>query len=131
MIELLNTKLFIPRSRTNLVSRPHLVERLNAGLDKKLTLIAAPAGYTDKGMPRWAFQFYREFYRMTADEIKDIPETHRAYAGVTARVARDHKAILVDMQNYLARRAAQHGVKLSELVNELLRKDIDLIEAGK
>ena len=36
-----------------------------------------------------------------------------------------------EMQNYLARRAAQHGVKLSELVNELLRKDIDLIEAGK
>ena len=45
MIELLSTKLFIPRPRTNLVSRPRLVGRLNAGLDKKLTLIAAPAGF--------------------------------------------------------------------------------------
>ena len=45
MIELLNTKLFIPRPRKNLVSRPRLVERLNAGLEKKLTLIAAPAGF--------------------------------------------------------------------------------------
>ena len=45
MIELLNTKLFIPRPRKNLVSRTHLVERLNAGLDRKLTLIAAPAGF--------------------------------------------------------------------------------------
>ncbi|MBV6449381.1 MAG: HTH-type transcriptional regulator MalT [Anaerolineales bacterium] len=45
MIELLTTKLFIPRPRKNLVSRPRLVERLNAGLDKKLTLIAAPAGF--------------------------------------------------------------------------------------
>jgi len=45
MIELLGTKLFIPRPRKNLVSRPHLVERLNAGLDRKLTLIAAPAGF--------------------------------------------------------------------------------------
>ena len=45
MIELLNTKLFIPRPRKNLVSRPRLVEGLNAGLDKKLTLIAAPAGF--------------------------------------------------------------------------------------
>jgi len=45
MIELLSTKLFIPRPRPNLVSRPRLVERLNAGLDKKLTLIAAPAGF--------------------------------------------------------------------------------------
>ncbi len=43
--ELLATKLFIPRSRKNLVSRPRLVDRLNAGLDRKLTLIAAPAGF--------------------------------------------------------------------------------------
>ena len=45
MIELLNTKLFIPRPRKNPVSRPRLVERLNAGLEKKLTLIAAPAAF--------------------------------------------------------------------------------------
>ena len=45
MIELLGTKLFIPRPLKNLVSRSHLVERLNAGLDRKLTLIAAPAGF--------------------------------------------------------------------------------------
>ena len=45
MIELLSTKLFIPRPQKNLVSRPRLVERLNAGLEKKLTLIAAPAGF--------------------------------------------------------------------------------------
>jgi ATP/maltotriose-dependent transcriptional regulator MalT len=45
MVELLSTKLFIPRLRPNLVPRPHLVERINAGLDRKLTLIAAPAGF--------------------------------------------------------------------------------------
>lgn len=45
MIELLGTKLFIPRPRKNLVVRPRLVEYLNARLDKKLTLIAAPAGF--------------------------------------------------------------------------------------
>ena len=45
MVELLSTKLFIPRPRKNLVSRPRLTERLNAGLEKKLTLIAAPAGF--------------------------------------------------------------------------------------
>ena len=44
-MELIKTKLFIPRPRPILVSRPRLTERLNAGLDKKLTLIAAPAGY--------------------------------------------------------------------------------------
>jgi LuxR family maltose regulon positive regulatory protein len=45
MIELLATKLFIPRPRKNMVSRPRLVKRLNAGLDKKLILVAAPAGF--------------------------------------------------------------------------------------
>jgi LuxR family transcriptional regulator, maltose regulon positive regulatory protein len=45
MVELLRTKLFIPRMRTNLVSRPRLVERLNSSLDKKLTLISAPVGF--------------------------------------------------------------------------------------
>jgi ATP/maltotriose-dependent transcriptional regulator MalT len=45
MIELLSTKLFIPPPRTNLVSRPSLVARLNARLDRKLTLITAAAGF--------------------------------------------------------------------------------------
>jgi LuxR family maltose regulon positive regulatory protein len=42
---LLTTKLFFPRARSKLVSRPRLIERLNAGLRKPLTLISAPAGY--------------------------------------------------------------------------------------
>jgi len=42
---LLTTKLYIPPVRPNLVPRPRLVERLNAGLHRKLTLISAPAGF--------------------------------------------------------------------------------------
>ena len=42
---LLQTKLYIPPVRPELVSRPRLIERLNAGLDRKLTLISAPAGF--------------------------------------------------------------------------------------
>ena len=42
---LLATKLHIPPPRPALVSRPHLIERLNAGLDGKLTLVCAPAGF--------------------------------------------------------------------------------------
>jgi len=43
--QLLRTKLFIPPARTELVSRPRLVEQLNEGLHRKLTLISAPAGF--------------------------------------------------------------------------------------
>ena len=44
---LLATKLHIPPLRTNLVPRPHLVERLNEGLRShhRLFLISAPAGF--------------------------------------------------------------------------------------
>jgi LuxR family maltose regulon positive regulatory protein len=42
---LLRTKLYVPAVRPELVPRPHLVDRLNEGLSRKLILIAAPAGY--------------------------------------------------------------------------------------
>src|SRR5437667_593691 len=42
---ILATKLYLPRLRPNVVSRPRLIERLNEGLHRKLTLIAAPAGF--------------------------------------------------------------------------------------
>jgi LuxR family transcriptional regulator, maltose regulon positive regulatory protein len=42
---ILATKLYTPPPRPNLVRRSRLVERLNAGLHHKLTLISAPAGF--------------------------------------------------------------------------------------
>jgi LuxR family maltose regulon positive regulatory protein len=43
---LLITKLYIPPLRQERVSRPRLIERLNAGLDQSLTLISVPAGFS-------------------------------------------------------------------------------------
>jgi LuxR family transcriptional regulator, maltose regulon positive regulatory protein len=45
MTSILASKLYLPRLRPNVVSRPHLIERLSAGLYRKLTLISAPAGF--------------------------------------------------------------------------------------
>ena len=42
---ILATKLYIPLPRTKVVLRPRLIERLNEGLHRKLTLISAPAGF--------------------------------------------------------------------------------------
>ncbi|MGD8623565.1 MAG: LuxR C-terminal-related transcriptional regulator [Anaerolineae bacterium] len=44
-IPLLQTKLYVPPVRAELVSRPRLVERLSAGPDHKLTVVSAPAGF--------------------------------------------------------------------------------------
>ena len=42
---LLETKLYIPRLRRGLVTRPRLSERLSRGGESKLTLVSAPAGF--------------------------------------------------------------------------------------
>jgi LuxR family maltose regulon positive regulatory protein len=42
---LLETKLYVPRSRRPLVPRPRLSERLDRGTVSKLTLVSAPAGF--------------------------------------------------------------------------------------
>src|SRR2546428_10479967 len=42
---ILATKLYTPRLRPHVVIRPRLIERLNEGLHRKLTLITAPAGF--------------------------------------------------------------------------------------
>ncbi len=46
-VPILATKLYIPQRRPNVVLRPRLIERLNAGLlsGRKLTLVSAPAGF--------------------------------------------------------------------------------------
>ena len=41
----LATKLYVPLPRPKVVLRPRLIERLNEGLHRKLTLISAPAGF--------------------------------------------------------------------------------------
>ncbi len=44
-IALLETKLYVPRSRGDLVLRPRLSERLDRGMASKLVLVSAPAGF--------------------------------------------------------------------------------------
>jgi len=42
---LLETKLYLPKLRPDIVARPRLSERLRRGAESKLTLISAPAGF--------------------------------------------------------------------------------------
>ncbi|MDX1416656.1 MAG: hypothetical protein R3293_20820, partial [Candidatus Promineifilaceae bacterium] len=43
--ELLQTKWYIPQLRPSVIQRPRLTEKVNAGIQDKLTLICAPAGF--------------------------------------------------------------------------------------
>ncbi len=44
-LPLLQSKLFVPPTRPALVPRPRLLDKLNEGLHRKLTLVSAPAGF--------------------------------------------------------------------------------------
>ena len=53
----LTTKHYIPPVRPDLVSRPRLVGKLNAGMVGKLTLVSAPAGYGKTTLlSEWVYQ---------------------------------------------------------------------------
>ena len=66
---LLQTKLFVPRLRPSLVPRPHLIAKLNKGLHRKLTLIAAPAGFGKTTLvSEWIAGGERPFAWLSLDE---------------------------------------------------------------
>lgn len=66
---LLRTKLIAPRLSWEIVHRPALVQRLNSGLDRPLTLVLAPAGFGKTTLlAEWANQSPRRITWLTLDE---------------------------------------------------------------
>jgi ATP/maltotriose-dependent transcriptional regulator MalT len=105
MIELLRTKLFIPRPRSNRVSRPRLVERLNSGLDRKLTLIAAPAGFGKTSLlSEWIPQSPRCVTWLSLDEADNDSTRFWTYfisslQGLQPQLGESALALLQSFQN--------------------------------
>jgi len=73
--QLLTTKLYIPPPRPDIVSRPRLINQLNAGLNSKLTLLSAPAGFGKTTLVcAWAKQVGRPVAWLSLDEgDNDLP----------------------------------------------------------
>ena len=70
---LLQTKLYVPPLRSNLVPRPHLIDRLKQGLEQgcKLTLISAPAGFGKTTLvSEWVDT-------LSKDDLKESPQANR------------------------------------------------------
>jgi len=63
---ILATKLYIPPPRPKVVLRPRLIERMNEGLHRKLTLISAPAGF---GKTTLVSSWIHDF-RLTIDDLR-------------------------------------------------------------
>ena len=79
---ILQTKLYIPPIRPELVSRPQLIERLNAGLPagRKLTLVSAPAGFGKTTLvSEWVTGCLQPAAWLSLDEGDNDPTRFLAY----------------------------------------------------
>src|SRR2546423_13465524 len=77
---ILATKLYPPRLRPNVVSRPRLIERLNEGLQRKLTLISAPAGFGKTTLvSEWVEGIERPTAWLSLDDGENDPARFLAY----------------------------------------------------
>jgi LuxR family maltose regulon positive regulatory protein len=77
---ILATKLYIPPPRRNVVLRPHLIQRLNEGLHRKLTLISAPAGFGKSTLiSEWLAGCERQAAWLSLDEADSDPARFLTY----------------------------------------------------
>jgi LuxR family maltose regulon positive regulatory protein len=80
MNQLLRTKLYVPAPGPNVVARPRLIERLHAGLQRKLTLIAAPAGFGKSTLvSEWVATGQRPTAWLSLDAADNDPIRFLAY----------------------------------------------------
>lgn len=77
---LLQTKLYTPPPRPELVPRPRLIERLNAGVHRKLTLISAQAGFGKTTLAaEWLSGVEKTVVWLTLDEMDNDPARFLTY----------------------------------------------------
>jgi LuxR family maltose regulon positive regulatory protein len=88
---LLATKLYLPPLRPSIVSRPRLIERLNAGLQRKLTLISAPAGFGKTSLiSAWIRGIERPTAWLSLDEEDSDPARFVTYLTAALRTIAAH-----------------------------------------
>ncbi|HEV2109213.1 MAG TPA: hypothetical protein VGR16_13200, partial [Thermomicrobiales bacterium] len=74
------TKLYIPPPRPKVIPRPRLIERLNEGMDRKLTLISAPAGFGKTTLvSEWVAGCERPTAWLSLDEADNDPARFLTY----------------------------------------------------
>src|SRR5260221_14007981 len=77
---ILATKLYIPPPRPKAVLRPRLIERLNEGLHRNLTLISAPAGFGKTTLvSEWVEGIERPAAWLSLDEGDNDPARFLTY----------------------------------------------------
>ncbi|MCC7446993.1 MAG: AAA family ATPase [Anaerolineae bacterium] len=88
---ILITKLYVPRVRRSHISRSHLLSVLDTGLDRKLILIAAAAGFGKTTLiADWASQYADDVCWYSLDEGDNDPARFLSYLIAAIQTRRPH-----------------------------------------
>ena len=130
---LLATKIRIPPLRSNLIHRPHLVQRLNDGISQnhRLTLISGPAGYGKSTLlSEWVSQLDTpvawlslergenvpsRFWNYLVTALSTLPHLHQAGIGVSF------------LQALQSPQPPPMDVLLEDLVNDLSKLEVGAV----
>ena len=115
----LTTKLFVPPLRPKIIPRPRLIEQLNAGLYRKLTLVSAQAGFGKTTIiSQWIHSCDRPIGWFSIDEQDSEPQNFLAYLVATLETI---SADTVPQTTILlqAQPPSSSDVILTTLLNEL------------
>ncbi len=130
---LLETKIHIPPLRSNLVNRPHLIQRLNNGIARgcQLTLISAPPGYGKSTLlSEWVSQLGRPVAWLSLEKSENTPASFWSYF-IAALSTIPHllqagvgEAIVQDLRSS---RQLPMDIYLVNLVNDISRLDAEVV----
>ena len=120
---LLVTKLYIPPVQPNLVARPRLLQRLNEGLQRKLTLISAPAGFGKTTLlGDWVRRCERPVAWLSLDQADNDLDSFLAYllaALQTVKAPSKHNEQLIATAGSDLPDTSSPSRTLSLLINEI------------
>lgn len=120
---LLKTKLFVPRLQSQLVARSHLLDRLQKGIDKKLTLVSASAGFGKTTLiAHWLSQVDHPFAWFSIDTNDNTFTVFISYfAGALDSIEPGLGSALLPLQQPKPQIATE--VAIQTLINDLIAYD--------
>jgi LuxR family maltose regulon positive regulatory protein len=125
---ILETKLHIPIAHGNLVRRPRLIDRLEEGIGRKLTLLSAPAGYGKTTVvSQWSLTSGRPFAWLSLDENDNDLIRFAHYLAASLENARalpvaNTRELLLRSQSAMAA-VPSADVLMTSLINDILAAD--------
>ena len=122
---LLATKLYVPRLRPHLVHRPRLIQRLQQGMEKTLTLISAPVGFGKSMLlSDWLTSRTIPAAWLSLEPQDNEPTRFLSYLLAALQTADSHLTMTKQMLHRPLQPSSMEAM-LTLLINDLLRRATD------